>query len=226
MGQPELYQFGPFSTCYHAVNVSRETQVVTLGDGPWGGFAALYWSAAIRRLQRPGNQPINLLSTLLALATGVIHASLAPLLAMGDVRPNLILAAVVAVTALLGLGAGAVWAFVGGLSANLLTTDPLGIVPLGLLLVAALVALLGRPLGRRGVILALVGGFLGSVLLDVVAAGVLVLEGNVSPGAGPGTLLLVVAPTALVNATLAAALYMAGRAAITRLAADLPQNLG
>ena len=173
----------------------------------------------------PGNQPINPVSTLLALATGVIHASLAPLLAMGDVRPNLILAAVVAVTALVGLGAGAVWAFVGGLSANLLTTDPLGTVPLGLLLVAALVALLGRPLAQRGVILALAGGFLGSALLDILAAGVLVLEGDAAPW-GPGTVLAVVAPTAVVNAALAAALYLAGRAAIGRLAPDARPMIG
>ena len=68
---------------------------------------------------------------------------------MGDVRPNLILAAVVAVTALLGLGAGATWAFVGGLTANLLTTDALGTIPLGLLLVAGMVTLLSRVLGRH-----------------------------------------------------------------------------
>jgi rod shape-determining protein MreD len=173
----------------------------------------------------PGIQPINLLSALLALAAGVIHASLAPLLAMGDVRPNLILAAVVAVTALLGLGAGAVWAFLGGLTANLLSTDPLGTIPLGLLLVAGLVALLSRPLVRRGLLVALFGGFLGSVLLDALAALSLVLGGT-TPLGGVGNLVSVVAPTALVNGVLAAAFFAAGRALMGRFAADVPAPLG
>jgi cell shape-determining protein MreD len=167
----------------------------------------------------PWDQPIKLLSALLALATGVIHASLAPLLAMGDVRPNLILAAVVAVTALLGLGAGALWAFVGGLSANLLTTDPLGTIPLGLLLVAALVAVISPLFGRQGVLLAVVGGLAGSVLLDLAAAVVLTLDGS-GPAGGPWSLIAVVVPTAVLNAALAAMLYLAGRAAIGRFAPD------
>jgi cell shape-determining protein MreD len=171
------------------------------------------------------DQPINLLSALLALATGVVHASLAPLLAMGDVRPNLILAAVVAVTALAGLGAGTLWAFVGGLSANLLTTDPLGTIPLGLLLVAALVAVLSRLFGRPGVALALIGGLLGSAFLDFLGAAVLMLEGN-ALGLDAGALLAAVAPTALINATLSAALFLAGRAAIGRLAPTVPASLG
>ena len=103
----------------------------------------------------PGNQPINLVSTLLALATGVIHASLAPLLAMGDVRPNLILAAVVAVTALVGLGAGAVWAFVGG---RPLVRDPR---PADLAALPARTAesdALSKDLKRRGF------GFVGSTI--------------------------------------------------------------
>jgi cell shape-determining protein MreD len=146
---------------------------------------------------------------------------------MGDVRPNLILAAVVAVTALLGLGAGAVWAFVGGLTANLLTTDPLGTIPLGLLLVAGLVALLSRPLAPRGLLVAFVGGFLGSALLDALAAASLVLEGTTPlGGGGPGTLVAVVAPTALVNGALAAAFFVAGRALVGRFAADVPAPLG
>jgi cell shape-determining protein MreD len=144
---------------------------------------------------------------------------------MGDVRPNLILAAVVAVTALVGLGAGAVWAFVGGLTANLLSTDPLGAVPLGLLLVAGLVALMSRALAQRGVLVALVGGFLGSALLDALSAVILVLEGA-TPGGGVGNLLAVVAPTALVNGALAAAFFIAGRALVGRFAADVPAPLG
>ena len=41
------------------------------------------------------------------------------------------------VTALLGFGPGILWAFVAGLTANLLVEDPLGTLPLALLLVMA-----------------------------------------------------------------------------------------
>jgi hypothetical protein len=145
---------------------------------------------------------------------------------MGDVRPNLILAAVVAVTVLCGLGAGAVWAFVGGLTANLLTTDPLGSIPLGLLLVAGLVALLMRLVGRPGVVLALLGGLLGSALLDLVALAILALEETPPAGVGAGNLVAVIGPTAVLNAALAAAFFLAGRAAMDRRAPEAPTSLG
>jgi cell shape-determining protein MreD len=163
------------------------------------------------------SHPINVVSALLALATGLVHASLAPLLAMGDVRPNLILAAVVAVTALLGLGAGAMWAFIGGLTANLLTTDALGTIPLGLLLVAGTVALLSRVLGHHAAALALLGGVAGSMILDALAIGVLLLNGGAGAVIRPSDLLALVVPSAIVNGLLAVALYGIARTAITRL---------
>lgn len=188
--------------------------------------ARLYCPATRQARSNPGNLPINLLSALLALAAGVLHASLAPLLAMGDMRPNLILAAVVAVTALFGLGAGATWAFIGGLTANLLTTDPLGAIPLGLLLVAGLVALLARPLGRRPTMLALVGGMAGSVLLDLAGVAALVLEGSSTPGLGLSSLALLIVPTAIANGILAAALFLAARAGASRVGSELPASWG
>ncbi len=136
---------------------------------------------------------------------------------MGDVRPNLILAAVVAVTALVGLGAGAMWAFVGGLTANLLTTDALGTIPLGLLLVAGMVTLLSRVLGRHAAALALLGGVAGSMVLDALAIGVLVLNGGTGGVIRPPDLLALVVPSAIVNGLLAVALYLVARTAMTRL---------
>ena len=99
-------------------------------------------------------------------------------------RPNLILAAVVVVT-ILGDGRGRLWAFIGGLTANLLTTDALGTIPLGLLLVVGMVTVLDRALGRRTALLALLGGAAGSVLLDLVGVGLLVLQ--VGPEPRPST---------------------------------------
>jgi hypothetical protein len=145
---------------------------------------------------------------------------------MGDMRPNLILAAVVAVTALFGLGAGATWAFVGGLTANLLTTDPLGVIPLGLLLVAGVVALLGRPLGRRPVVLAFVGGLAGSAVLDLADVSVMALQGGSAPGTGIASLILLVLPTAIANGILAAAIFLGARAATGRIRSEMPAAWG
>jgi cell shape-determining protein MreD len=131
------------------------------------------------------------------------------------VRPNLILAGVVTVTALSGLDAGIIWAFVGGLTVNLLTTDPLGSVPLGLLLVVGLTAGIGRLLGRHGAVLALLAGVLGSLVVDLVGMVVLMLVGG-APAYQPASLLGILLPTAAVNAVLAAVLFIAARAALSR----------
>jgi rod shape-determining protein MreD len=91
---------------------------------------------------------------------------------IAGVRPNLILVAVVLVTALLGFGPGILWAFVGGLTANLLVQDPLGSLPLALLMVSALVAGGGRALGRLTWVFPVLAGFAGSVVADLLELGV------------------------------------------------------
>jgi cell shape-determining protein MreD len=130
-------------------------------------------------------------------------------------RPNLILAAVVTATALGGLEVGVAWAFVGGLTVNLLTTDPLGGVPLGLLLVVGLVTGIGRLLGRHGAILALLAGAVGSLVVDLVGMVVLVLVGG-APASQLATLLGLLGPTAAINGVLAALLFLTARAALSR----------
>jgi hypothetical protein len=75
------------------------------------------------------------------------------------------------------------------------------------------------------VALALIGGLLGSAFLDLLGAAVVILEGD-ALGLDAGALLAAVAPTALINATLSAALFLAGRAAIGRLAPTVPASLG
>ena len=212
-----MYQFGPFSTDYHGLNVSRETPGESVLATGLDRFIGLYFPRPISSHPSRESHPINVVSALLALATGLVHASLAPLMAMGDVRPNLILAAVVAVTALLGLGAGAIWAFVGGLTANLLTTDALGTIPLGLLLIAGLVTLMGRALGRHAAVLALVGGAIGSIVLDALGIAVVLLQSSAGASIVVLDLVGIIVPSAVVNGLLAVALYLVARAAMTRL---------
>lgn len=98
---------------------------------------------------------------------------MAPVLVIGDVHPNLVLVAVVLVTALGGFGPGVAWAFIGGLTANLLTRDPLGSLPLGLLLVAAAVAGGERVFGRLSWGYPLASVAIGSVVVDLLGLAIL-----------------------------------------------------
>jgi rod shape-determining protein MreD len=97
----------------------------------------------------------------------------APVLVIGDVHPNLVLVAVVLVTVLNGFGPGVAWAFVGGLTANLLTREPLGSLPLALLLVAAAAAAGERLFGRLPWGYPLASVAIGSVFVDTISLGIL-----------------------------------------------------
>jgi rod shape-determining protein MreD len=79
-----------------------------------------------------------------ALLTGlVVHAGVAPHLAVGGVAPDVLLVAVVAVAAKRGARAGAAFGFAAGLGADLFVPTPLGTSALAFTLV-------GHVLGRRG----------------------------------------------------------------------------
>jgi rod shape-determining protein MreD len=145
---------------------------------------------------------------------GIIHAGLAPVIEIAGVRPNLVLVAVVLVTALLGFGPGIIWAFVSGLTANLLVQDPLGTFPLSLLLVSAMVAGGSRLLGRLTWVYPVLACFAGSIVADVIKLGVYRLVENPLEVGVPLELIL---PAAFLNAAiLGLALYPA-RLATARL---------
>lgn len=130
-------------------------------------------------------------------------------------RPSIILASVTAVTIGFGLEVGAVWAFVGGVTANLLTTDPLGTMPLGLLAVAALLAAAAR-LRLPTLALAALGGALGSVLLTGLTA--LWMWIGIDPSSLPANgVLAIMVPSALVNGALAVVFWLGLRAILGRM---------
>lgn len=145
---------------------------------------------------------------------GIIHAGLAPVIEVAGVRPNLILVAVVLVTALQGFGAGVLWAFAGGLMANLLVPDPLGTLPLSLLLVAALVAGGDQLLGRLTWVYPVLAGFAGSVAADLVKLGVFRLVDDPLASGIPFELIV---PAAFLNAAVVALLLYPARLATRRL---------
>ncbi len=127
---------------------------------------------------------------------------------VGGVHPNLVLVAVVLVTCIAGFMQGITWAFVAGLTANLLVGEPLGAIPLAMLIVAALVAGGARAFGRLVWIYPIAAAFVGSIVADLVTLGVAALVGEASLGEIPVDLILA---AAVLNAALTALLLVPAR---------------
>ena len=168
-------------------------------------------------LRSPRTAAISYLSPLLAVIVGILHASLSPAIVIGGVRPNLVLVAVVLVTSVIGFLPGITWAFIAGLTANLLVGEPLGAVPLTMLLVAVLTAGGGRLLGRMVWIYPVLAALAGSIVADVATLGIGQL---VSDAAIIGAPTGVILGAAFLNAAIAALLVYPMRAAVARWAID------
>jgi len=138
---------------------------------------------------------------------------------IGGVRPNLVLVVVVLVTVLRGFGPGVAWAFVAGLSANLLVREPLGSIPLALLLLVVIVAAGQRVFGRMPWVYPVAAVLVGSLFADLVALGVLRLVDLPLQGGIPFDLLL---PAAVLNAVLGALALYPARLLLLRL--DVPDQ--
>lgn len=185
---------------------------------PWAGTrlgcsGRYTWVCPTRQADQ-GNSEITYTSVLLAIVVGIVHAGLAPVIEIADVRPNLILVSVVLVTALLGFGPGVLWAFAGGLTANLLVQDPLGSLPLALLLVSAMVTGGGRILGRLTWVYPVLAAFAGSVLADLIKLGVYRL---VDDPLVVGVPLAQIIPAAFLNAAILALLIYPVRSLTIRM---------
>ena len=155
------------------------------------------------------------LSPLLAVFVGIVHAGLSPVIVVAGVKPNLVLVAVVLVTCLFGFMPGITWAFAAGLTANLLVGEPLGSVPLMLLIVAALVAGGSRLLGGLVWIYPIAAAFVGSVVADIGSIAVARLV--VDPAPAPPAFETILAAAAL-NAAIVGLLLLPARLATARYA--------
>ena len=151
------------------------------------------------------------------MVTGILHAGLAPVIVVADVKPNLVLVAVVLVAAEFGFLPGVLWAFVAGLTANLLVPAPLGSIPLALLLVAAVVAGGERLLGRIGLVYPVVATLVGSVLADGIA---LLVFRLVADPIQVGIPLELILPAAFLNAAIAALFAVPLRLLVRRYAPE------
>ncbi|HEX2766882.1 MAG TPA: rod shape-determining protein MreD [Candidatus Limnocylindria bacterium] len=161
--------------------------------------------------------PITYLSPLLAIIAGIVHASIAPVIVIAGARPNLMLVAVVLVTAFAGFLPGITWAFVGGLTVNLLVGEPLGSVPLVLLVVAALVAGAQRLIGRTVWVLPIAAAFLGSIVADAVG---LALSQLVTDAPAAGWPSDVMVSAAVLNAVTTTIFLLPARAIAARTVPD------
>ena len=121
--------------------------------------------------------------------------------------------AVVLVTVLTGFGPGVAWAFVAGLTANLLTRDPLGSLPLGLLLVAAAVAGGERLFGRLSWAYPLASVAIGSVVIDLMSLAILQMVDLPLAGDLP---VQRIAAAALLNTAIAAIVILPARIMLMR----------
>lgn len=136
---------------------------------------------------------------------------------IGGVKPNLVLVAVVMITYLAGFLPGITWAFVAGLTANLLVGDPLGSIPLSMLLVAVVVAGGSRAMGRLVWVFPVLATFVGSLVADLVSLGLNQLVGDVVITRLPVDLLLA---AATLNAAVAALVMLPARMVVSRYAPD------
>jgi len=169
---------------------------------------------------RPDDQgaPITYSSILLAILVGIAHAGLAPAVVVGGVKPNLVLVAVVLVTTNFGFSVGITWAFLAGLVANLLIPEPLGSIPLALLVVAAIVSGGGRVLGRLVWAYPILAAFVGSIVADLVSLAALSLVGGSSLGTTVPLQLIV--PASVLNAATTGLLLIPMRLVLLRYRPD------
>ena len=148
---------------------------------------------------------------------GIVHAALAPVIVVAGVKPNLVLVAVVLVTVLAGFTPGVTWAFVAGVTANLLVGDPLGSIPLTMLLVAAIVAGGARVFGRAVWVYPVVAAFGASIVADLLSLAINQLVLDTGVASLPGDLLLA---AATLNAGVAAVLLFPARVIARRWVLD------
>lgn len=85
-----------------------------------------------------------LLAAVGATVTALLELTVGPYLRFGTAQPHLVLVFGIVVTVAIGLEAGLVWAFVGGLVLDVLAQRPLGSTAFALLLCMGVTAVLGR----------------------------------------------------------------------------------
>jgi rod shape-determining protein MreD len=157
-----------------------------------------------------------------AIALALLELSVAPIVAVAGIVPDLVFVAVVAIAAIFGLERALPWAFVGGLMLDLLSAGPyrpLGSTPFTLLVVAGVAAAGARviPNGRVPVTIAL-------SLALAVAYHLAILFFVSLRGVSVDDPLRLIVPTAIVDAILTA--LAVGVAVVFARRAERQEGLG
>jgi rod shape-determining protein MreD len=142
-----------------------------------------------------------LLAAVGAVVTALLELTVGPYLRIGDAQPHLVLVLGVVVTIAVGLEAGLVWAFVGGLALDVLANRPLGSSAFALLLCVGGASVLARSFARLRPIVPIAAVFLLSIAYSMILYVTFGALGAPIPLADPlGTVL----PSAIYDAVLAA----------------------
>jgi rod shape-determining protein MreD len=136
-----------------------------------------------------------------AVLAAILESSVLTHLQVGSVRPDLVLAVGVAVALVLGFESGMTWAFVGGLSLDLLLPGHiLGSSALALILVVALALVIARVVWPPRLLIVAATAFMLTFAYQALLLGLTALTGGASfSGVSAGALVLV----ALANAVIA-----------------------
>lgn len=108
-----------------------------------------------------------LLAAFGATVTALFELSVGPYLRVATTQPHLVLALGVVVTIAIGLEAGLVWGFIGGLVLDVLAQRPLGSSPFALLLAMGGAFLLSRLINRLRAAAPILATFLLSLLYSM-----------------------------------------------------------
>jgi len=144
--------------------------------------------------------------TLLLAAVGATVAALfeltvAPYLRIGDAQPHLVLVFGIIVTIAVGLEAGLVWAFVGGLALDVLAQRPLGSTPFALLICVGGASVLGNVFSRVRPLAPIIATFVLSLVYSLMMFALMSALRSSLPVADP---LSAVMPSVLYDTVLAA----------------------
>ena len=109
-----------------------------------------------------------LLAAVGATVTALLELTVGPYLRVGVAQPHLVLVVGIVVTVAIGLEAGLVWAFVGGLVVDVLADRPLGSTSFALLLCVGATAVISRFLVRLRPIVPIVATALLSLIYSMI----------------------------------------------------------
>ena len=142
-----------------------------------------------------------LLAAVGAVVTALLELTVGPYLRIGDATPNLVLVFGVVVTIAVGLDAGLVWAFVGGLALDVIAQRPLGSSAFALLLCVGGASVLARSFARLRPIVPIGAVFVLSIGYSMILFVTFGALGAPLPVSDP---LSAVLPSAIYDAVLAA----------------------